>query len=247
MNHTSAPPSFDFAISYAGSDRALAEQLASFLSDRGANVYIDTLYRAHLVGKRLDREFEWVFGPGTRFFVAIVSQSYVDRPWPQHEWSIAIREAERRSGEFILPLRLDDSLLVGLPSTVGHIDLREDSVATAADLLLGKLKGVQRPEVTQWVATFGILVEDVLSWDDLPRAAPTEYAHLCDWLAQDLGTRMKQSSLKNPRFMEDLRTGESLSVRITFDWDPREGPLQFGPLDWWDLLEVIPYEEAHPV
>ncbi|HUW81250.1 MAG TPA: hypothetical protein VMZ31_00475 [Phycisphaerae bacterium] len=58
---------------------------------------------------------------------------------------------------------------------------------------------------------------------------------------------MKQSSLKNPRLMEDSRTGESLSVRIAFDWDPWEGPLQFGPLDWWDLLEVIPYEGVHPV
>jgi len=186
MNDTSAAPSFDFAISYAGSDRALAQQLASLLSNRGAKVFVDTPYRAHLVGRRLDREFEWLFGPGTRFFVAIVFQSYVDRPWPQHEWSIAIREAEMRSEEFILPLRLDDSLLVGLPSTVGYIDLREDSVEAAADLLLGKLRGVQSPEVTQWVATFGILVEDVLSSDDFPRSAPTDYAHLCDWLAQDL-------------------------------------------------------------
>lgn len=47
-------PSFDFAISYAGPDRSIAKALANNLSGRGAAVFLDTLYRAELVGKRLD-------------------------------------------------------------------------------------------------------------------------------------------------------------------------------------------------
>src|SRR6266511_4086097 len=135
MNTTRPEPNFDFAVSYAGNDRSIAERLASLLAEAGAVVFIDTPYRAHLVGRRLDKEFEWVFGPGTRYFVPIISRAYADRPWPQHEWSVAIRESERRSEEFILPLRLDDSLLVGLPSTVGYVDLRQHSIEAVAELL----------------------------------------------------------------------------------------------------------------
>ncbi len=245
MGTRRAGPNFDFAISYAGSDRSLAQRLASLLSEGGAIVFIDTPHRAHLVGRRLDREFEWVFGPGTRYFVPIISRAYADRPWPQHEWSVAIREADRRSEEFILPLRLDDSLLVGLASTVGYIDLRQHSIENTAELLLEKLTGARRAEVAHWVATFGLLVEDVLRSGRLPPAAPTDYPHLCDWLSEDLLARVRRSSVTNSRLTEDSRNGETFSVRIAFEWKPQQGPLEFGALDWWELLEVLPYDRVY--
>lgn len=246
MNTERAGISFDFAISFAGSDRSLAERLASLLTARGSVVFIDSLHRAHLWGRRLDREFAWVFGPGTKYFVPIVSRSYADRSWPQHEWDVAIREAERRGPlEFILPLRLDDTLLVGLPSTIGYMDLRKHSIDVIADFLIEKLTGTARTEVAQWVATFGLLVEDVLESGNLPPIAPTYYPHLCDWLAEDLLTRLKDSSISNTWITEDSRNGETFSVRIAFEWKPQEVPLDFGVLDWWDVLEVLPYDRVY--
>ena len=75
---------------------------------RGAVVFYDKFYLGSLLGKRLDLEFDGIFGAGTQFFVPIVSASYVERPWPQYEWNVAKREAEKRWKEFILPVRLDD-------------------------------------------------------------------------------------------------------------------------------------------
>lgn len=245
MDARRAGHSFDFGISYAGSDRSIAEALAALLSGAGAVVFIDTPFRAHLVGRRLDREFEWVFGRRTRYFVAIISQAYLDRPWAQHEWSIAIREAESRSEEFILPLRLDDSLLVGLPSTVGYVDLRQHSIEEVAALLMEKLAGARSAGVTNWVATFGILVQEVLNSGELPPTAPTDYPHLCDWLAEDLLARLSRSSATNPWLSEDSRNGETFSVRVVFHWKPQERPLEFGTLDWWDVLEVLPYDRVY--
>jgi len=245
MDTETLQPSFDFAISFAGADRALAERLASLLSDNGAVVFIDTPYRAHLVGKRLDREFEWVFGPGTRYFVVIVSRSYVDRLWPQHEWSIAVREAERRSEEFILPLRVDDSLLVGLSSAVGYIDLLQNPIEEVAEVLLEKMTGARRAEVTRWVAAFGVLIEDLLRSGDLPATAPINYPHLCDWLVDDLLARLQKAAITNPQFTEDARNGETFSARVAFSWNPRERPLEFGVLDWWEVLEVLPYDAVY--
>lgn len=246
MDATKPAPSFDFAISYAGRDRSIAKRIAYRLSEFGATVFIDTMYRAHLVGRRLDYEFEWVFGSGTKYFVPIVSQSYVDRPWPQHEWSVAIREAEGRTEEFILPLRLDDSLLVGLPSQVGYIDMRQFSVDDTAALLLDKLRATHRVEITHWAATFGLLVEHVLSSPQLPPTVPFDYPHLCDWLAENLIARLTRSSIGNPKLTDDSRNGETFSVRVAFNWDPKDGPLQLSAPEWWDVLEILPYDQVYP-
>ena len=127
---------FDFAISFSKECRSVAKELAEQLTARGAAVFYDDSYRARLLGKRLDHEFAWVFGAGTRFFVPIVSAFYAERVWPQHEWAIARHEAANRQEEFILPLRVDDSLLVGLLDTVGYVDLRCHPVNKVADLLI---------------------------------------------------------------------------------------------------------------
>lgn len=241
-----ADPDFDFAISFAGSDRSLAERLASRLKALGAIVFIDSSFRAYLWGKRIDQEFKWIFGPCTKYFVPIVSSAYVDRLWPQHEWNVAIREAEKRAPqEFILPLRVDDELLFGLPTTIGYIDLRNHSIDEVADLLIKKLTGQTKIEVVHWVATFGLLIEDLLESENFPPTAPTFYPHLCDWLAEDLLTRLKDSSISGARMVEDSRDGETFSVTIEFEWKPQEMPLDFGVLDWWEVLEVLPYDQVY--
>jgi hypothetical protein len=246
MNNGRARLEFDFAISFAGNDRTLAERLGSLLTARGAAVFIDSSFRAYLWGKRLDRVFEWVFGTATKYFIPIISRSYIERLWPQHEWDAAIREAEKRAPqEFILPLRLDDTPIAGLPSTIGYIDLRKHSINDVADLLIKKLTGTIGTEVTRWVATFGLLIEDLLQSGNLPPTAPTFYPHLCDWLTEDLLTRLRDSSISKVQVTEDFRNGETFSVRIAFEWKSQEVPLDFGKLDWWEVLEVLPYDSVY--
>jgi hypothetical protein len=237
---------FDFAISFAGTDRSIAEQLFSLLTARGAYVFLDSQFRSHLLGRRLDQEFARIFGPGTKYFIPIISHSYINRSWPQHEWTVAIREANRREPqEFILPLRLDDSIIFGLPNTIAYIDLREHSINDVADLLIEKLTGITLIEVVRWVATFGLLIEDVLESGNLPSTAPTYYPHLCDWLTEDLLIRLEDSSISNPRIIEDSRDGEVLSVRVEFEWKPQEVHLDFGVLGWWEVFEVLPYDHIY--
>ena len=242
---------FDFAISFSADYRPVAKELAEQLSERGAVVFYDGSHRAHLLGKRLDHEFAWVFGEGTRFFLPIVSASYTEKIWPQHEWAIARQEAEiRHEEEFILPLRADDSLLVGLRATVSYMDLRQYTVNQVADLLIEKLGdptvAMTRTHREQsWVATFGLLIHDVLESEDLPPEVPTDYARLCDWLTKDLERRLSLTSLATPRLTEDARNGETFSLRMAFEWSPSKSPLEFGEMGWWELLELIPYDQVY--
>lgn len=241
---------FDFAISFSKECRPVAKELAEQLDVRGAVVFYDDSYRARLLGKRLNDEFAWVFGPGTRFFVPIVSASYAERVWPQYEWDVARREATQRHEEFILPLRMDTSILVGLPDTVGYLDLRRYSVNKVVDILIEKLWNSvdimdrQLGEQT-WVAAFGLLIQDVLDSENLIPDAPSGYARLCDWLIEDLKRRLARTSLTDPRFTEDARNGETLSLRVAFEWGPSKGPLEFGELGWWELLELLPYDQVY--
>ncbi len=250
MTGAKKPYKFDFAISFSGEDRSVAEELAGQLVERGAVVFCDKFYRGSLLGKRLDLEFDGVFGAGTQFFVPIVSASYVERPWPQYEWNVAKREAEKRREEFILPVRLDDSLLVGLLDTVCYLDLRCHPVSEVADLLIEKLGGStavmnrQLGEQT-WVAAFGLLTQGLLDCENIPPEVSSSYARLCDWLTEDLKGRLARIPLADPRITEDARNGETFGLRVAFEWGPSKGPLQLGDLGWWELLELLPYDQIY--
>lgn len=240
---------FDFSISFAGPDRAIAEELAEKLAQRDLRVFYDAFYPSRLLGKQLDREFEWIFGRGTRFFVPLISRSYREKAWPQFEWSIAHKEAQQRE-DFILPLRLDDTPHLGLPDSVGYLDLREKGVDGVVDVLVEKhrqtlgfvIRGRAPPFLETWVATFGVNIDELISSGYLPYDAPRDYASLCDWLETDLLQRLGPP-VRNARFAEpSARNGETLSVRLAFEWIPRQEALTFGQLEWWQVLEVIPYD-----
>ena len=211
---------FDFAISFSRECRCRAQKLTELLGEKGAIVFYDHSFLEHLLGKRLDDELAWVFGGATRYFVPFVSAGYTRRPWPQYEWSIAKLEAERRQEEFIMPLRVDDSLLLGLPDTVGYLDLRDIRLGKVADILLRKLESSTSEigtgsEKGVWVATFGLKMED-LDGRVLPPDAPSDTPWLYDWLTEDLMKRLGHGSLSAAQTIEDLRTGETLSVRTAF-------------------------------
>ena len=222
---------FDFAISFSGECRGRAERLAGLLEARGAVVFYDRSFLGHLLGKRIDDEFAWLFGAATRYFVPFVSAGYKNTPWPQYEWSVANQEAERRQHEFIVPLRVDDSRLFGLPDTVSYLDLRELALDHVADILIRKLDGAKatpgtKPAKGDWVVTFGLSMED-LHAHELPADAPSDTPRLYDWLADDLierlSVRSQRTALETMRVTEDLRTGETLNVRLKFTWDPGKG------------------------
>lgn len=241
---------FDFAISFSRECRYLARKLADLLEERGAIVFYDHSFAEHLLGKQLDDEFGWIFGEATRYFVPFVSEGYKNRPWPQYEWNVATLEEARREQEFVLPLRVDDSLLVGLPFTVSYLDLRDVELGEVADILIRKLEGSTREDRTsprkgKWVVTFGINLEE-LHDQRKPPEAPSDTPRFYDWLTDGLVKRLRQgTALSAVRVVEDLRTGETLSVRLQFTWDPGGGALDIGDVAWWELLELSPYDAVY--
>jgi hypothetical protein len=131
---------FDVALSFAGEDRAYVEQVAKLLKDSGVEVFYDRYEQAKLWGKNLADHLADVYGKQSRFVVMFISEQYVKKAWPTHERQNAHARALREQRAVLLPARFDDTEVPGLPSTVGHVNLRTTTPADLADLILKKLE-----------------------------------------------------------------------------------------------------------
>lgn len=137
------PQRFDVALSYAGTERQHAEELAKRVRGAGFEVFYDGFYPEQLWGKDLASFFDRVYRKDSRFCVMFVSHEYAERMWTTHERrSAQARAVQEKGREYILPVRVDNTDLDGLPPTVGYLSLKEYTVEQIADLLVKKLRGV---------------------------------------------------------------------------------------------------------
>ncbi len=130
---------YDVAISFAGEDREVAKEIAEGLTKSGIQVFFDLFYQAQLWGKDLAIEFQKRYGPKTRFVMPLISGHYAIKDWTDYEFTIARQEALVRGHEFILPVRLDDTPLAGLKSTIAYLDLKHEGVDGVVANVLEKL------------------------------------------------------------------------------------------------------------
>lgn len=241
---------FDFAISYAGEEEGIAKDLVQLLQDKGAKVFFAKNEKVYLFGKSLTSELDYIFGPYTKFAVPIVSEYYIHKYWTKYEFNIAKIEEGKRGFEFILPIRLDDVSLKGLGEDIVYIDLRKEGLFATAELVMRKLRNIypeEEPTVPKvWVATFGLNIEEFFENYELPPSVPRDYPNLCDWLEKDLMNRLSNTSIEALKLLEDSRDRETLSVRVSFEWDPDKNPLDFGDIYWWELLEIDTFNRVYP-
>jgi hypothetical protein len=135
------PSNFDVAISFAGTERELAEKLAEVLRAAGITVFYDNFYPEHLWGKNLTAFLDEIYRKRAKFCVVFVSTEYKDRKWTIHELRSAQAKAlEQKGDEYILPVKVDDAELDGLPPNVGYVGISL-GVEKIAELLIKKLQG----------------------------------------------------------------------------------------------------------
>lgn len=134
------PDNFDVAFSFAGSERELAKQLAEKLQAAGFAVFYDNFYPEHLWGKNLTAFLDEIYRKRAKFCVVFVSKEYKERRWTNHEMrSAQARALELKGEDYILPIRIDDTELEGLPPTVGYVDIKL-GIEAINELLVKKLR-----------------------------------------------------------------------------------------------------------
>lgn len=130
---------YDVALSFAGENRSIAEQLAEMLRQAEFRVFYDKYEEAELWGKDLYTHLSDVYSNESTYCVMFISQHYSAKLWTNHERKAAQARAFRESKEYILPVRLDDTELPGLQNTIGYLDLRKGGIKEVSERLSQKL------------------------------------------------------------------------------------------------------------
>lgn len=133
-------PTYDIAISFAGEDRPVAEQLASMLVVNGLNVFYDEYEQANLWGKDLYVHLSKIYRDEAKYCLMLVSEHYSKKQWTNHERKAAQARAFSENQEYILPLRLDDAQVDGILETVGFLDCRRIPPEKIVELIAQKVR-----------------------------------------------------------------------------------------------------------
>lgn len=118
------------------------------LDASGVQIFYDRLEQASLWGKDLFQHFQKIYRDEAEFCIMFISEHYVGKSWTKHEAHQAQSRSFADEKEYILPVRLDESVIPGLNPTIGYIDLRQLDLEQLVDLTLEKL-GKQNPPVAR--------------------------------------------------------------------------------------------------
>ena len=134
---------YDVAVSFAGEVRERVELFVRALKDRGLSVFYDFDQQAQLWGKDLRAKLSEVYANEALYMVIFLSNAYPTRDWTDFELNVGKAAADKRTTEYLLPLRVDDVKVVGIHSTIGHVDLMEAGIERTADILAEKVNAHQ--------------------------------------------------------------------------------------------------------
>lgn len=130
---------FDVALSFAGEDRDKAESLAIALNERAIKVFYDGFQKAELWGQDLYSYLFDLYRLRARYCVMFISRQYSEKLWTNHERKAAQERAFKENQAYILPIRVDNTEIPGVFSTVGYINWDKESVERIADMIIDKL------------------------------------------------------------------------------------------------------------
>jgi|GEM_PF-5843358 len=131
---------YDVALSFAGEDRRYAEDLAKCLQKNHIKFFYDKYEKADLWGKDLYTHLAEIYQERAKFCVMFISKNYAEKLWTNHERQNAQARAFKDNQEYILPIKLDDTHIAGLPQTTAYVDIRHSSIDEICKLLIEKLR-----------------------------------------------------------------------------------------------------------
>lgn len=118
---------FDAALSFAPEDQKHAHAIAAQLKQEGLRVFDDGDHLAWRWGKSAEQLHD-AYGPRSQYMIPLVSKHYLQNSQSYFAFGIAKCEERTRGVEFILPVRIDDSVIPGLNDGRECLSLDEHSV-----------------------------------------------------------------------------------------------------------------------
>ena len=136
---TNSMEEYDIVLSFAGEDRQHAKALRDLLEADGYKVFYDENELADLWGKNLYDYLSSVYKDRALYCVMFLSRHYEQKLWTNYERQMAQARAFKENREYILPVRIDDTEIPGIPPTIGYLDLRSITIEEVYEALIKKL------------------------------------------------------------------------------------------------------------
>ena len=117
--------SYDIGFSFAGEARRIVEAVNAEMKAEDVVTFYDYDQQAFLLALDLERTLGRVYAESCRYYLVFLDRYYRDKVWTKYEKDVM---TGRGRTEHIIPVLLDDSGAegaVGIPSTIGRIDLRD--------------------------------------------------------------------------------------------------------------------------
>ena len=130
---------YQVALSFAGEDRAYADEVANCLRKNSIHVFYDNFEEDVLWGKDLYVYLDNIYRKESRFCVMFLSENYAKKVWTNHERQSAQARAFQKNEDYILPVKLDDTEIPGIRPTLGYIDGRKYDPQQICKKILAKL------------------------------------------------------------------------------------------------------------
>ena len=199
---------YDVALSFAGEDRQHAKALSDLLEAGGYKPFYDENELANLWGKNLYDYLSFVYKDRARYCVMFLSKYYEQKLWPNHERQNAQARAFQENREYILPVRLDDTEIPGIPPTVGYLDLRLITIEEVYESLDKKLSGATPKTAATDRTTSRVVEKDttkyvlLVSEDGKSYFIPVQNAR---WDSTEISLELLPESPEETAFLRTLR------------------------------------------
>lgn len=128
---------YDIALSYASEDAACVRRFKAALPP-GVIVFDYEAERAYTWGRNMYARLEFAFAGHAEHVIPFISEHYARKPLTRFEFGRALAVASGNPG-YLLPVRLDDTPMPGLPEDTVCEDLRRCSPEALAELVVRRL------------------------------------------------------------------------------------------------------------
>jgi len=132
---------FDVLLSFAGPERDYARAIHDIATANGLRVFLDEEFQHEIWGKNLVEYLDRAYRERGGYVLVLISAAYRERAFTRVERRAAFDRMIREASEYLLPVKVDDSWIDGLPTSTAYLDLRVHGVLGVCELLVRKIRG----------------------------------------------------------------------------------------------------------
>lgn len=132
---------FDVLLSFAGPERDYARAIHDIAGANGLRVFLDEEFQHEIWGKNLVEYLDRTYRERGGYVLVLISAEYRERAFTRVERRAAFDRMIQEAGEYLLPVKVDDSWIDGLPTATAYLDLRIHGVLGVCELLVRKIRG----------------------------------------------------------------------------------------------------------